>query len=80
MDAPGDIRDELQVVGTTGWDISPERSVHCRMISRSGKVNASLSYRQEVRQGADAYLILGDPNAEATVSRIALKLVWPVLY
>jgi len=72
--------DDWQLVGNGGWDFSPERSAHCRLVGTGAGVNLALSYRQEVRRGADLFVILGDPNAEKTQERLAVKMVWPLLY
>jgi hypothetical protein len=57
------------------YEFSPERSIATRIIDRSGKTNLYLAYRQELRKGADIFVVLGDPNAEETVSRIGVKVV-----
>ncbi len=80
MTSPQSPLDDWQLVAGGGWDFSPERSVHCRLVGRSGALNAYASYRQEVRKGVDAFMVLGDPNAERTTKRVAVKLVWPLLY
>jgi len=80
MTPPDDIRDELQAILTLGYDLDPEHGFSFRLIDRSGRCNASASYRQQVRQGCDAFLVLGDPNSDTTEARAALKLVWPLLY
>lgn len=67
-----------QTIVTAAYDISPERSVVARWIRRQGKSNMYLAFRQKVRAGLDAYLILGDPNAEETEDSILLKLVRPL--
>jgi len=57
------------------YEFSPERSVATRIIGRSGKLNLYFAYRQELRRGADIFVVWGDPNAEKTVSRIGVKVV-----
>ena len=44
-----------------------------RLVDSTGGLNAYVAYRQKVRRGTDLYLILGDPNADKTTARIAIK-------
>jgi hypothetical protein len=64
-----------QLVLTGIYDISPERGVVLRLVGRDGGTNLYAAYRQELRRGADIFLILGDPNAETTTHRLSLKVV-----
>ncbi len=47
-------------------------------IWRDAGFSAYASYRQVVRKGMDAYVIVGDPDPTLTgfASRVALKLIW----
>jgi hypothetical protein len=69
---------QYQAVLTTSYDITPERTLAARAIWRDGGFSAYAAYRQVVRRGMDAYVIVGDPNPTLTgfTSRIALKLIW----
>lgn len=67
-----------QAVLTALYDITCERSVAARAIWRSGRFSAYAAYRQVVRRGMDAYIILGDPDPELTgfTHRVVFKLIW----
>jgi hypothetical protein len=65
-----------QTLATLGYEISPTKSVNGRLVSRNGHTNAYLAFRQSGNKGTEYFVILGDPNAEETVSRISLKAVW----
>jgi hypothetical protein len=67
-----------QVVGTFSYDLDTQRTVASRIVSRKGRTNLYLAFRQRVRAGMDAYLLLGDPNAETTKSSLTLKLISPL--
>ncbi len=59
------------------YDITSEIGLGGRFVYRDGKLNAFLTYRQVVHKGVDAFLILGDPNAEETQKRGIVKLILP---
>jgi hypothetical protein len=67
-----------QTVLTTTYDLTTEKCVSARMIFQDGGLNVFATYRQVVRRGMDAYVLLGDPNPEQTgfTKRVALKLIW----
>jgi hypothetical protein len=67
-----------QTVLTTTYDLTTEKCVSARMIFQDGGINVFATYRQVVRRGMDAYVLLGDPNPEQTgfTKRVALKLIW----
>ena len=69
---------QYQAVLTTSYDITPEKTLAARGIWRDAGFSAYASYRQVVRKGMDAYVIVGDPDPTLTgvASRIALKLIW----
>ncbi len=64
-----------QLITSLVYDFDPEHTLVSRLVSRDGKPNVYLAYRQRVRRGTDAYVIFGDPNAESTRSSFALKLI-----
>jgi hypothetical protein len=64
-----------QIVLTGLYDLSAERGISLRAISRSQGFNFYTAYRQELRRGADVFFIIGDPNAEKFKARVALKMV-----
>ncbi len=67
-----------QLVASVVYDFDPERTLGGRVVSRDGKTNFYLAFKQRVRAGLDAYVILGDPNAASTRSSVTLKLVRPL--
>ena len=69
---------QYRAVLTTSYDITPERTLAARAIWRDAGFSAYAAYRQVVRRGMDAYVIVGDPDPTLTgfTNRIALKLVW----
>jgi hypothetical protein len=64
-----------QIVLTGIYDLTHERGIALRAVARDAGFNFYAAYRQEVRRGADIFLILGDPNADRLKARIALKMV-----
>ena len=69
---------ETQTVVTVTYELTAEKSLSGRWIGRAGKSNLSLAYRQAVRHGMDIYVIYGDPNADETDQRLAVKLLIPL--
>jgi hypothetical protein len=70
--------DEHQAVLTTSYDVTPEKTIAARAIWRDAGSSAYASYRQVVRKGMDAYVIVGDPDPSLTgfTERVVLKLIW----
>jgi hypothetical protein len=69
---------ETQTVVTVTYELSAEKSLSGRWIGRGEKSNLSFAYRQAVRHGMDIYVIYGDPNADETDQRLAVKLLIPL--
>jgi hypothetical protein len=69
---------DYQAVLTTSYDITPERCLAARGIWRDAGFSAFASYRQVVRRGMDAYVIIGDPDPDRTgfAERVVFKLIW----
>ena len=69
---------QYQTVLTASYDVTPEKCVAARGIWRDAGFTAYAAYRQVVRRGMDAYVIVGDPNPAKTgfTQRLALKLIW----
>ncbi len=67
---------ERQVVLTATYDITEERSLSGRLVRSGGNTNAYAAYRQRVRKGMDLLIVVGDPNADEWVSRLAVKAIW----
>jgi len=69
---------QYQTVLTTSYDLTPERCVSARLIARDAGVSGYAAYRQVVRRGMDAYVLVGDPDPALTgfTRRVAVKLIW----
>ena len=67
----------FQGVLTGSYDITTERSIGLRLIARNTGFTAYAAYRQVVRRGIDAYVIMGDPDPERTrfSPRVIVKLI-----
>ena len=74
----GSETDQYQAVLTSSYDITPEKTLAARAIWRDAGFSAYASYRQVVRKGMDAYVIVGDPDPRLTgfTERVVLKLIW----
>jgi hypothetical protein len=70
--------DRKQHVLIINYDITPERGLGARLVHRDGKFNAFITYRQAVRRGIDAFIIIGDPNAEKMQKRALAKVILPL--
>jgi len=80
--------DKKQHVLILNYDITPERGLGARLvyrddefspfIYRGGKFNAFITFRQAVRRGIDAFIIIGDPNAEEMQKRALAKIILPL--
>jgi hypothetical protein len=46
-------------------------------VGRTNVNNLYFAYSQRLTQGMDAFLLIGDPNAERTKNQVTLKLVRP---
>ena len=57
-------------------DLTDEKSLGSRLLTGDLGTNFYMSYRQAVRAGTDLFVILGDPNADHTESRLAVKTKW----
>jgi hypothetical protein len=66
-----------QAVFTTSYDLTPEKSVAARVVTGDNGTNIYAAYRQVVRRGTDAYIIIGDPDPSETgfVRRVTVKVV-----
>jgi hypothetical protein len=67
-----------QTVVTASYDLTTEKSVAARLVAQDGGINVFAAYRQVVRRGMDAYVLLGDPNPQHTgfTNRVVVKLIW----
>ena len=78
-----------QAIATGTFRLDPLRTISARLISQNGSGNAAnvgvrngtnfyLAYTQRSRaNGADLFVILGDPNANNTQTQVTLKTVRP---
>jgi hypothetical protein len=76
MTSPIEPEREHQVIVTGAYDLSDERTISGRLVERAEGLNFYLTYRQAVRHGMDAFVIVGDPNSDTFTGRIAIKTVW----
>lgn len=75
LDTP-DVPTSLRLLTLTGtYDLDSEHTVSMRLVDAAEGFNAYLAYSQKVRRGTDLYVILGDPNADETTERLAVKTV-----
>ena len=74
----GGAGDQYQTVLTASYDLTPEKCISARLIARDAGVSGYAAYRQVVRRGMDAYVLVGDPDPGRTgfTQRLALKLIW----
>ena len=73
---PDRVEKSSLIIATFNQDLDAYRNVSARLVSRAGKHNLYASYRQSLRRGMDLYVIAGDPNAEQSRARLALKALW----
>ena len=78
LDLPEGSTHDYQAVLTTSYDLTTEKSVAARAIWRNDGFSAYAAYRQVVRKGMDAYVIVGDPDPARTgfTNRLVVKLIW----
>ena len=62
-----------QYIFTGGWEFDDRRAITARVVYTNGKTNGYLTFRNAGSYGADLYVTLGDPNADRTTNRIAVK-------
>ena len=62
-----------------GWnyELDADRAISGRLVKRNDKLNAYLSLRKSGNQGAEYFLIFGDPNAQTFRASLILKVVVP---
>ncbi|MFZ4506331.1 MAG: DUF5916 domain-containing protein [Fimbriimonas sp.] len=67
---------ERQMIASASYTLSPTRSVSGRAVFQGDKTNAYVAYRNSGAKGTELFVILGDPNAEETRTRLSVKMVW----
>jgi hypothetical protein len=69
---------EYQTVLSASYDLTPEKCISARVIFRDDGTSIFAAYRQVVRRGMDAYILVGDPDPARTgfTQRAAVKLIW----
>ena len=67
-----------QTVLTLSYDLDRERTISGRLVLLDGRSNIYITCRQKVRAGMDVYVILGDPNADSTKSKLSIKFLRPI--
>jgi hypothetical protein len=78
LETPDEDSTDYQAVLTASYDLTPEKTIAARVVAGNNGTNIYAAYRQVVRKGMDAYMILGDPDPERTgfVKRLVVKLIW----
>jgi hypothetical protein len=65
-----------QLVLTTTYDLTDEKTISARLVTADSTTNFYAAYRQRARRGVDLLILLGDPNADQWVTRLAAKAIW----
>jgi hypothetical protein len=73
---PDRVESASLIIAGFNQDLDVYRNISARLVSRGGNHNLYAAYRQAVRRGMDLYVIVGDPNADKTRGRLALKALW----
>lgn len=61
---------------TTTYDVTEEKTISARLVRADSDTNVYAAYRQRVRKGMDLLVVVGEPNADKSVSRLAVKAIW----
>ncbi len=64
-----------QHIISLNYDLTNERGLGGRLVKGQDGTNFYLSYRQTMRKGTDAFIILGDPNGQSFEPRLSVKFV-----
>ncbi len=72
---PGVAFNTQQHIVSLNYDLTNERGFGGRFVKGQDGTNFYLSYRQTMRKGMDAFIILGDPNGLSFEPRLAVKVV-----
>ncbi len=83
LDGALDRQDTWRVIASGLYEFSNERSLAVRVIggrqrengNRTTLHNAFFAYRQEVRRGADIFVLIGDPNTNDVTAHMAMKFI-----
>jgi hypothetical protein len=74
-ETPGVGFNTQQHIVSLNYDLTSERGLGGRLVKGQEGTNFYLSYRQTMRKGMDAFIILGDPNGLSFEPRLAVKFV-----
>jgi len=73
-----------QAIATGTYRLNVAQTLGARIVNQAGAdqgtglgTNTYFSFRQQVRQGTDVFLLFGDPNSPRTRGKFTLKLVHP---
>lgn len=66
-----------QAIATGEYRINPQQTIGGRVVSQDNQTDVYVSFGQQVRAGADIFVLFGDPNSLRTRGRIAVKVVQP---
>ena len=69
---------QRQTIATFNYDLGGYQNLAGRLIENEGSLNWHLTYRKAGTQGAEYFMILGDPNAKTFRRSLILKAVFPL--
>jgi hypothetical protein len=69
---------QSQLIGNFNYQINKYDAFGGRVVGRNSDWNAYVSYRHSGGNGAEYYIILGDPNANEFKKSLVLKYVMPI--
>jgi len=67
-----------QAIMTANYDMGHDDGISARVSKQYDSWNAYIAYRRSGNQGAEYYLMLGDPNATSFRTRLTLKVTFPL--
>ena len=65
-----------QHIVTASYELSPTRSFGGRIVVENADTNWYLSYRSSGARGTEMYFLIGDPNAQRSADKAAIKFVF----
>lgn len=69
---------QRQSIATFNYDLGDYQNLAGRLIEREGSLNWHLTWRKAGKEGAEYFMILGDPNAKHFRRSLILKAVFPL--
>lgn len=65
-------------IATFNYDLGDYQNLAGRLIERDGEINWHLTWRKAGKEGAEYFMILGDPNSKHFRRSLILKAVFPL--